>query len=85
MVTKEQVDMYLGLAREHIARATIPLNNKIKELKKQVKEQKEQMDHKDEIIIHKDKIRVQQKQSIDELTRELKRVVLQHEWENSRR
>ena len=39
------------------------------------------MAHKDEIIIHKEKLWVQQKQFIDELTRELKRAIQKYEQE----
>ena len=75
MVAKEQVEIYLKLSKEQIEHITAPLFIKKNNLKEQVREQKEQLDHKNEIIIHKDNICVQQKQSIDELTRELKRAV----------
>ena len=68
--------MYLKPTKEQISQATARLYNRIKDLKKQIKEQKGQLDHKDEIIVHKDKSWVQKKQSIHELIRELKRVVL---------
>ena len=82
MAAREHVELYRKPQKEQISHVSGSLSNKIKELKEQVQEQKEQVDHKHEIIVHKDKIQVQQKQSIDELIRELKRVVPRYEHEN---
>ena len=59
MAAKEQVKMYLRLAKEQVSHAIGQLYNIIKYLKKQVEEKMEHLDHKDEITIHKDKIRLQ--------------------------